>query len=384
MMHESLLGLDCTLNILFVVVYGLLQCGTSFPKSNGIQLLTIFAMLSAVPHETQPLILCVISILSIMLFRGFFPLVFFMFSFFGNLYAIAVCSVLAIYVCFELQSLCLVILSKVSSNNTNKLFVYKAALKYLLFSVIAGSVLLFYTSLIFAQTGVLDCYTMPVYFFMLFKIGAAPFHMYMLELFTVVPRALALYLTTIPKYSVIVLLCSLNIDCSLTAFALSSLAIGSLSAFQGVFLRNLILYSSVTEIGLILLVLNQGFTGAAIIAITLYFMGTFLLWNSSNNKVIAIATMSTAGLPPLAGFFGKVQLLTGVVETGNGNALAMLLLAQFIAFVAYLRIIRIYLINYANNSISQLSFNINNQLSAIFITLLIFLSNYLIKPFLLV
>ena len=366
MLFESFLGLDYTLNALIFILYGLLQCGAGHAKSQGISLVAFLAILCTLPCGLAINLLRLMTAVNLLLFRSFFPIVFIFISFVANALAIQSCSILAIYICFELQSLCLVILSKVSCDNRNKLFIYKAALKYLLFSVIAGSFLLFYTSLSFAQTGVLDCYTMPVYFFMLFKIGAAPFHMYMLELFTVVPRALAFYLTTVPKYSVIVLLCSLNIDASLTAFALSSLAVGSISAFQGVFLRNLILYSSVTEMGLIVLIINQGFTSAAIIAMTLYFMGTFLLWNSSNNKVLSIATMSTAGLPPIAGFFGKMQLLSSIVETGNGHSLIILLIAQFVAFVGYLRIIRYYNLQLLRHSINSLNLlEINLLLSVI-------------------
>lgn len=342
MFFESLLGLDFTLNLLLCIVYGLLQSGVGLPTAHALPFLAGAAMLSALPAQPQAYVLWAMSALGLYLFRGFFATIFLLVGFVANLYAMGSCNALAIYICFELQSLCLVVLAKVSGPRGAQAFVLRAALKYLLFSVIAGSVLLFYVSTAFVHTGQIESSALPVYFFLLFKMGIAPFHMYMLELFTAVPRALAFVFTTVPKFSVVVLLSALQIDGGLLAFALSSMLVGSLSAYQGVFLRRLILYSSVTEMGLTLGALLQGFTSAALLSLVLYFLGTLMLWNSDLSPAVAVATLSVAGLPPLAGFFGKAQLISAVLEGGAGHTVGVLLVAQSLAFVGYLRLVRLF------------------------------------------
>src|SRR6185295_10863300 len=66
----------------------------------------------------------------------------------------------------------------------------------------------------------------------------------------------------------------------------------------------------------------------------LYQRNPFLCWS------LAIALFSLAGIPPTAGFFGKLFLLTSGASTGNYTLITIAALNMIISLYYYLRVIK--------------------------------------------
>lgn len=339
-MWESLWSLDILSNILLIVLFGLVACNVPSVRSSNLKGCFILAMLGGV-YDIPSALLWLITSLSLLGFNGFFSSLFLVFTWVSNLFAMQSLNFLALYLSFEMQSLCLLVLGKISSSESQRWFAYRGLLKYLVLSLIAGSVFLFHASTSYANLGHIGSDSLVTYVFLLFKLGVAPFHMYALELFSVVSHHVAFVFSTVPKLSVLYLISHMNIGSECVWWGLLSLWIGSVSQYQSVFVRSILLYSSVSEIGLVLIVLQEGFSWEAMCWIAVYFLSLSGIWYPSSKVIRILSVASIAGLPPMLGFFGKMQVLKALVSLNWGLPILSSIVTATLSFVGYLRLVRI-------------------------------------------
>ncbi len=263
---------------------------------------------------------------------------------------------------------------------------------------------------------------------MFFKIAAAPFHMWSPDVYEGSPPIVTTFFATVIKFSVIIafinILSNLNIKWPglnkiFITISLLSFAIGSFGAIFQKNFKRLLAYSSIGHVGFILLSLvifnKYGFSYAvfysmiyAVISIgTFGFLNIVVcknsnLYNHENDEeakkiydiqslsglaktnprvafALSVLMFSSAGIPPLAGFFSKFYVLSSVIA-GQFVAVAVVaVLFSVISAFYYLRIVKIMYFDQPNNII-ELEGNLNSNLiimiAALFNVFLIFF----IKP----
>jgi len=184
---------------------------------------------------------------------------------------------------------------------------------------------------------------------LMFKLGGAPLHLWMIDIYGGVKRQLLMYISTAPKLSFfgfwVSTWHSVWTDFSLLIFVAFSMVIGSFGAYSQPTLRSLFAYSTVNEIGLMLMAIETAGFHSLFQHLTIYIVTMLLLWNNSDKRVFAILAVSLAGLPPLAGFFGKAWIFNSVA-TGSfaGPYIGILLISLFctgLSLVYYLRVFRL-------------------------------------------
>lgn len=118
------------------------------------------------------------------------------------------CDLLSFYVCLESQNFCFLVLCGLLPDlPVTSGFSIEASINYLLLSAFSSGVLLFWTSQIYLQTGMTSltfllpaCLLLILLAFM-FKLGAAPMHMWVADIYQSISKPLLMYLATAPKLS---------------------------------------------------------------------------------------------------------------------------------------------------------------------------------------
>jgi NADH:ubiquinone oxidoreductase subunit 2 (subunit N) len=195
--------------------------------------------------------------------------------------------------------------------------------------------------------------------------------------------------TTISYYSVLL-------------FSIFSLILGSVSAYNQPALRNLFAYSTINEMGLMLLAVESAGFHSLFQHLGLYIITQFLLWNLHDKNLFSIVAITLAGLPPFIGFFGKAFIFWHALNIGLFTTLLIALISTVISLVYYLRIIRLFynastaisirFLHFTNLSPIKRSIIINSTnyfhtnetriyLTSFCVILLIFLPLIVIKPF---
>ncbi len=251
----------------------------------------------------------------------------------------------------------------------------EAAIKYFVLGALASGLLLYGMSMIYGATGTLDLAKIHVVVgdmvhsehrtllafglvFLItgiaFKFGAAPFHMWIPDVYEGAPTAMVVFVGSAPKLAAFGMayrllegaMAGMHADWTLmlSMLAVLSLAIGNMFAIAQTNLKRLLGYSTISHIGFLLLgFVNgtpSGFAAALFYAISYALMatvafGVILLlaragfeaeqiddFKGLNQRnpwyagVMAIAMFSLAGVPPLFGFFAKLMVLKAVIDAG--------------------------------------------------------------------
>jgi NADH-quinone oxidoreductase subunit N len=213
---------------------------------------------------------------------------------------------------------------------------------------------------------------------LLFKIGSVPFHMWAPDVYQAGPTAMVAVLATAGKVSVFSALGILFVKLGLYNYELIkdyvywigvlSVVIGSLGASAQRSLRRVLAYSGIVNAGYVILALSLGAAtmGAVIVNLLIYSLTFIALlaviervltksgadshgdikiselgnyFNKSNpfwSALFVMLIFSTAGLPPLPGFFGKYLLLKEVWTLGGYNHVFFILLGTLLGLMYYL------------------------------------------------
>ncbi len=213
---------------------------------------------------------------------------------------------------------------------------------------------------------------------LLFKIGAAPFHMWAPDTYEGAPTTVTAFLAVASKTaSFALLLRVLAVGLSgarpqweplLTGAAVLSLTIGNLAAITQSNVKRMLAYSSIAHAGYLLLGVvagnDTGLIGVAIYLLTYAFMtiGAFLVLVALRRKGAAVETiddlaalsrrypsyallmlvflLSLAGIPPTAGFIGKYYIFLALVESGKYGLAILGALYVAVSLYYYFRLVR--------------------------------------------
>ncbi len=330
--------------------------------------------------------------------RGLFKVEFFvlaLFSLLGMMVMISANHFLSLYIGLELLSLSLyamVALQRDSAQST------EAAMKFFVLGALASGFLLYGMSLLYGVTGTLELPAMAhilqagvqdqtVLVFGLvflvaglgFKLGVAPFHMWVPDIYQGAPSAVTLFISSAPKlaafaFSIRLLVNGLHPEVEnwqgmLAVMAVLSLAIGNLAAIMQTNIKRMLAYSAISHMGFLLLgILSGTFAGYAagmvyVIAYVLMSLGSFGLvvylsrngleaenlddfrgLNSRNPwlaALMAILMFSMAGLPPFIGFYAKLAILQSLVGAGFTWLAVVAVLFSLIGAFYYLRVVKV-------------------------------------------
>lgn len=334
----------------------------AYPYNNGVDILLIF-----------------LTVIIMQSFKSFESVLLLLLAFVGQLFMLHSCDLVSFYICLEAQNFCFLVLCGLqprilkysTARGSRPLAGVEASIKYLLLSAFSSGVLLFWFSALYLRTGIttlswgpltstpfdstLDNFMdvipqMLILLALMFKLGGAPLHLWMVDIYSGVKRQLLMYLSTAPKLSLfgfwVSTWHSVWTDFTVLLFVALSMIIGCFGAYNQPTLRSLFAYSTINEIGLMLMAIETAGFHSLFQHLSIYIVTMLLLWNNSDKRIFAILAVSLAGLPPLAGFFGKAWIFNSVA-TGAiaGPYLGVLLISLFctvLSLVYYLRIFRLF------------------------------------------
>ncbi len=270
----------------------------------------------------------------------------------------------------------------------------EAAMKYFLTGSFATGFLLFGIALVYGASGsfnleainayVVSCKgTVPMLFIagmllifigMSFKIAAVPFHFWSPDVYTGSPTLITAFMTTAGKVASVaafyrlisIAFISLHTElvATLTVLSVATIIIGNLSAVYQDNLKRMFAYSGVAQSGYLLMamiVLGPKAPGVLLFFVLSYVIatitafavlmlireerGTFFIpafrGLAKNNPVeafaMAIAMMSLAGIPPLAGFMAKYNLFVLVAEGGYTWLVVVAIIGSMISIYYYFK-----------------------------------------------
>ena len=283
-------------------------------------------------------------------------------------------------------------LAALANYHKNSLRSSEAGVKLILSSSFATGTTLFGISLLYGSVGNLgfewiishltpNPLTIMAFIFIIagfaFKISAVPFHLWTADVYEGAPVAVTAYLSVISKSSVVMVLVSVLFSLfgvlsqswilAISLLSILSMVVGNLFAMRQQNIKRLLAFSAISQVGFMLVAI-AGFSNQAAVSI-IYFIiiylvsnvGAFIVVgavahatgretlseykglyksNPAQALVMGICLLSLAGIPPLAGFFGKLFLLTSAIDSQLYVLLGIAALNLVLSLYNYLRVVR--------------------------------------------
>ncbi len=335
-----------------------------------------------------------------------------LFSMLGQMVMISGNNMLIIYLGLELMSLSLYALVALRRDHAVST---EAAMKYFILGALASGFLLYGISMLYGATGTLDINEMfkatvaggsanqiilvfGIVFVvagLAFKLGVVPFHMWVPDVYQGSPTAVTLLLGGAPKLAAFAICIRILVEAlpakaidwqqMLLVLAVLSLAIGNLTAIAQTNIKRMLAYSTIAQMGFVLLGLMAGVvavktagavtldTGnqASAYSAALYYSITYVLTTLGTFGLIMMlaragfeaeelndfkglakrspwfATVMTAllfslaGVPPMMGFMAKLSVLESVLATGQVWLTVVAVMFSLIGAFYYLRIVKL-------------------------------------------
>ncbi|MDH5580205.1 MAG: NADH-quinone oxidoreductase subunit NuoN, partial [Betaproteobacteria bacterium] len=323
-----------------------------------------------------------------------------MFSLLGILVMLSANNFLVVYLGLELMSLSLYALVALRRDHPAAT---EAAMKYFVLGALASGFLLYGMSMMYGATGSLDINevfkaigtgrinkpvlilgTVFVVAGLGFKLGAVPFHMWVPDVYQGAPTAITLLIGGAPKLAAFAVTIRLLVEGMLglavdwqqmlVVLSVGSMALGNLAAIAQTNLKRMLAYSTIAQMGFLLLgllsgVVNGNTLSAAnaysssmfyVVTYVLTTLGTFgmiMLLSRPGMEaehiddfkglarrspwfagVMAILMFSLAGIPPTVGFYAKLSVLQAVVDI---DMVWLALVAVFFSIIGAFYYIRI-------------------------------------------
>jgi NADH-quinone oxidoreductase subunit N len=317
-----------------------------------------------------------------------------LFAVLGMCIMVSARDLIALYIGLELNSLAAYVLASFLRADDRSA---EAGLKYFVLGALASGILLFGMSLVYGFTGTTSFEgirgaldgemamgaLMGVIFVMAglaFKISAVPFHMWTPDVYEGAPTPVTTFFASAPKVAALALSMRVTLDAfghqagawqQIVIFAaLASIVVGALGAIGQTNLKRLLAYSSINNVGFILIGLAAGTVDGAAAMLTylaIYvamtvggFVALLMLKNAEGESVegiadiaglsrtqpalalcLAITMFSLAGIPPLFGFWGKFVVFQAAVEAGFVALAAVGIAASVIGAFYYIKIVKV-------------------------------------------
>jgi NADH-quinone oxidoreductase subunit N len=223
-----------------------------------------------------------------------------------------------------------------------------------------------------------------------FKLGAAPFHMWVPDVYQGAPTAVTLLIGGAPKFAAFAITIRLLVEGMLglavdwqqmfIVLAVASLAVGNVVAIAQTNLKRMLAYSTIAQMGFIVLglsagVVNNNTLSAAnayssamfyLVSYVLTTLGTFGLIMLLSRQgfeseqvadlsglakrspwmagVMTVFMFSLAGVPPMIGFFAKLSVIQALVTTNVPLYIVLAVVAVLFSLIGafyYLRVVKV-------------------------------------------
>lgn len=313
--------------------------------------------------------------------------------FFSNDYLVA-------YLGLEFQALVLYVLA---ASRVNSTYSTEAGLKYFVLGSFASCLMLLGISFLYGATGLLNFTDFSLFFAspgfsqeqrqacvlafllivlgLLFKVGAAPFHFWVPDVYTGSSVVVTAFFATLPKLAAWVFLLKLAVS-SLYTFVdffanffvfsgLFSLVVGAYGAVSQTSLKRILAFSAIAHTGYLLLGLAAFQTSGIIsnfVYLFVYLLSIFPIFclisfyfpafisstaidsvyglrylykhNRTAGLLLVLSLFSLSGIPPFSGFFAKLYVFFSLLSAGYVYTAAFALFLSTASAVYYLKSVR--------------------------------------------
>lgn len=269
-------------------------------------------------------------------------------------------SLLSVYLRMELQRLCRYVLMRRENQRA-----VEARLKYLILGSFRSGLFLLGIGMIYRREGTLVFWPKEELSLglrlmaraLFFKAGRRPFHFWVADVYQGAPTLSRAFLRSVRKRGILGLRMTLPIPSyRLWVVARSSMLIGVLGAIPQSHLKRLFRYSSIAQVGYVLLGLLGAGKRRVVIFVRIYLrtvlhrFGIFLShttfsqlqrsFSISFQTQVALTFFSLTGIPPLAGFLAKARVFQSARERGEFGRMVFRVIASILGAVYRLRIIQ--------------------------------------------
>ena len=329
-----------------------------------------------------------------------------MFALLGMFVMISGNNFLVLYMGLELLTLCSYALVALRRDNATAT---EAAMKYFVLGAMASGFLLYGMSMMYGATGSLDINAVfkainsgnvdhRVLVFGLvfvvaglaFKLGVVPFHMWIPDDYQGAPTVVTLLVGGAPKLAAFAICIRLLVEGllplapdwqqMLAILSVGSLALGNLAAIAQTNLKRMLAYSTISQMGFVLLGLMSGvvngntLSAANAYSASMFYVITYVLTTLASFGIIlllardgfeseeiadfaglnqrsplyaaimAICLFSLAGIPPMVGFYAKLSVLQALIASGQALDIGLAVFAVVMSLIGafyYLRVIKV-------------------------------------------
>jgi NADH-quinone oxidoreductase subunit N len=315
---------------------------------------------------------------------------------------------LVVYLGLELMSLSLYALTALRRDHPPAT---EAAMKYFVLGALASGFLLYGLSMMYGATGSLEIgevfkaigtgqINKSVLVFgivfvvagLAFKLGAVPFHMWVPDVYQGAPTAVTLLIGGAPKLAAFAITIRLLVDGMLAlavdwqqmliVLSIGSMLVGNLAAIAQTNLKRMLAYSTIAQMGFMLLGLCSGvvngntLSAANAYSSSMFYLVTYVMTTLGTFGMIMLLSrqgfeaehiddfkglgkrspwyaavmtlfmLSLAGIPPTVGFYAKLSVLQALVSTNVTGLIVLAVLAVVLSLIGafyYLRLIKLML-----------------------------------------
>ncbi len=316
-----------------------------------------------------------------------------LFALAGMMIMTSAIDLVSIYVGLELMALSVYVLTGFMRHNPRS---NEAALKYVILGAVSSAIFLYGVSLVYGLTGatqlselaatlsrdgpsdpMLVLATVFMVTGLLFKVGAAPLHMWVPDVYEGAPTTITAFMSVGPKAAAFAIILRIFPEALtvvddiwlpvVTVVAVLTLTLGSFVALVQTNIKRMLAYSSIAHAGFALLGLvaggQDGIAGIMLYLLIYAFMnlgifGTVVMMRKGDfggeniedyaglakshpglALLMLIFLFSLAGIPPTAGFFAKFYILAALVAQGHVALAVIAVLLSAVAAYFYLRIV---------------------------------------------
>src|SRR6188768_4043135 len=311
----------------------------------------------------------------------------------GMMVLISAGDLISLYLGLELMSLALYVVATSNRDNAKST---EAGLKYFVLGALSSGMLLYGASLVYGFTGTVSFAgiataattgSVGIVFglvFLLaglcFKVSAVPFHMWTPDVYEGAPTPVTAFFASAPKVAALALTARVALEAfgsqadawrQVVIFAaLASIVVGALGAIGQSNLKRLLAYSSINNVGFVLIGLacaTAAGASAMLVYLAIYvamtvgsFVAVLMLRDENGEPLegisdlaglsrtrpaialcLAMLMFSLAGIPPLFGFWGKFVVFQAAVEANLIALAAIGIAASVIGAFYYIKIVKV-------------------------------------------
>ena len=302
----------------------------------------------------------------------------------------------------------------------------EAAMKMILSSAFSSGIMLFGISLLYGAAGTLVFAELPAklsvnplttlsFIFLFtafaFKLSLVPFHLWTADVYEGSPIAATAFLSVMSKGSVAFVMVNILYHAfrplqslwypMLVILAIAMMVVGNLFAIRQKNIKRFLAFSSIAQVGFILVGMsaaNDAGQTSVIYFILVYLfsnLGAFCVaalisaktgketitdyrglyqTNPGLSWIMALALFSLAGIPPTAGFFGKLFLITSGASAGHFWFVLVAALNMIISLYYYLAIVKSMFMDKSENPLEKIKIGRGENFALIICTMGILLT----------